>query len=83
MKCENKYCYHNRSGICLKQASFNPENCKTLKKYKKYRRKNETLLEAAIKTLKDNLHLCDGDNCTLRELRDAVKKIEPSWEVKI
>lgn len=38
------------------------------------------LLDAAIKTLQDNLHLCDGDNCTMKSLRDAVSKIVPNWE---
>ena len=37
------------------------------------------LLSAAIKTLNDNLHLCDGDVCTLKDLRDAVAKIRPDW----
>jgi hypothetical protein len=38
------------------------------------------IVSAAIKTLKDNLHLCDGDICTLKELRDAVNEIFPDWE---
>ena len=38
------------------------------------------LLEAAVKTLRDNRHLTDGDECTLRELRDVVFKIKPDWE---
>lgn len=33
------------------------------------------LLIAAQKTLDDNLHLCDGDICTLKELRDAVERL--------
>lgn len=37
------------------------------------------LLSAATKTLNDNLHLCDGDVCTLKDLRDAVAKIRPDW----
>ena len=37
------------------------------------------LLSAAIKPLNDNLHLCDGDVCTLKDLRDAVAKIRPDW----
>jgi hypothetical protein len=32
----------------------------------------DRLIAAAIKTLADNRHLADGDQCTLRELRDAV-----------
>jgi endo-1,4-beta-mannosidase len=32
----------------------------------------DELLEAAQKTLRENAHLADGDNCTLKELRDAV-----------
>ena len=42
-------------------------------------RDTQLLIEAAIKTLNDNLHLCDGDVCTLRELRDAVAGIAPDW----
>jgi len=38
------------------------------------------LLSAAKKTLNDNLHLCDGDDCTLKDLRDAVAAIDPEWE---
>jgi hypothetical protein len=34
------------------------------------------LYDAAILTLNENKHLCDGDNCTLKELRDAVSKVE-------
>ena len=40
----------------------------------------EPLINAAVITLKDNLHLCDGDVCTLKELRDAVAKINPNWD---
>lgn len=43
---------------------------------------NNDLIKAAIKTLNDNLHLCDGDNCTLFELRSAVQKIDPTWDTK-
>ena len=39
----------------------------------------EYVLSAAIQTLNDNLHLCDGDVCTLKELRDAVAKVVPDW----
>jgi hypothetical protein len=38
------------------------------------------LLYAARNTLVENLHLTDGDDCTLRELRDAVAAIDPEWE---
>lgn len=37
------------------------------------------LLKAATNTLKDNLRLADGDNCTLYELREAVRNINPNW----
>ena len=40
----------------------------------------DPLINAAIQTLKDNLHLCDGDICTLKLLRDAVTDIAPNWE---
>ncbi len=39
----------------------------------------EQVLSVAIQTLNDNLHLCDGYVCTLKELRDAVSKIGPYW----
>lgn len=29
------------------------------------------LVDAVFKTLNDNLHLCDGNDCTLKDLRDA------------
>ena len=34
------------------------------------------LLSAARQTLKENGHLADGDNCTLKALRDAVAEID-------
>lgn len=40
----------------------------------------QPLLDAAINTLNNNLHLCDGTNCTLYELKIAVEKFEPNWE---
>ena len=33
---------------------------------------NKRLRDAIIKTLNDNLHLADGDNCTLLELKRSV-----------
>ena len=36
----------------------------------------DTLLNAARQTLLDNLHLCDGPQCTLKVLRDAVEAVE-------
>lgn len=32
----------------------------------------QSLIEASIKTINENLHLCDGEVCTLKELRNAV-----------
>lgn len=46
---------------------------------KKAKLELQQLIDAAVKTLNDNLHLCDGDVCTLRDLRDAVVKIVPDW----
>lgn len=37
------------------------------------------LLLAAINKLRENMHLTEGDDCTLKELRDAVETIEPNW----
>lgn len=34
------------------------------------------LFDAAKQTLEKNLHLADGDRCTLKVLRDAVKRLE-------
>ena len=45
-------------------------------------KRSDDLIKAAIKTLNENLHLCDGDNCTLFELRSAVEKIDPTWDTK-
>lgn len=42
---------------------------------------HETLLNAAKKTLKENLHLCDGDTCTLYYLKVAVQAIDPEWDL--
>ena len=44
--------------------------------YERAMDKRDTLLAAARKTLLDNLHLCDGDNCTLKALRDAVESVD-------
>lgn len=41
--------------------------------------KKQSLFEAAIKTLKDNLDLCDGNICTLKDLRDDVEAVEENW----
>ena len=46
---------------------------------KKTKLELQQLIDASVKTLNDNLHLCDGDVCTLRDLRDAVAKIVPNW----
>jgi len=46
----------------------------------KLRAQNKLLLLAAAKTLLENLHLCDGDDCTLKDLRDAVAAVDPEWE---
>lgn len=40
------------------------------------------LVQAAHDTLEENLHLADGKNCTLRSLRDAYLKINPTWNNK-
>lgn len=40
------------------------------------------LLDAAVATLQNNLHLCDGENCTLYALRKAVEAIDPDWEAQ-
>jgi hypothetical protein len=37
------------------------------------------LAQAVRETLDENLHLADGKNCTLRTLRDAYLKIDPTW----
>lgn len=37
------------------------------------------MVQAAQETLEQNLHLADGENCTLRALRDAYLKINPDW----
>jgi hypothetical protein len=42
----------------------------------------DALLVAAIFTLRDNLHLCDGDVCTLMVLRETVAALKPNWEVQ-
>lgn len=39
-----------------------------------------SLLDAAVATLQNNLHLCDGENCTLHALLKAVEAIDPKWE---
>lgn len=37
------------------------------------------VVQAARDTLDENKHLADGENCTLRTLRDAYLKIDPTW----
>lgn len=41
--------------------------------------RSHELVDAAKLTLNENLHLCDGDVCTLRGLKEAVEKIDPIW----
>lgn len=35
--------------------------------------------QAALDTLNENMHLADGENCTLKTLRDAYLMIDPAW----
>lgn len=37
---------------------------------------NAELLAAAKQTIEENLYLADGDNCTLKVLKDAIAKAE-------
>lgn len=39
-----------------------------------------TLIVAIRKTLADNLHLADGDNCTLITLKLVLKELGIKWE---
>lgn len=39
------------------------------------------LLAAAKSTIRENLHLADGDCCTLHELKTAVLAAEPGWDM--
>ena len=41
----------------------------------------DVLLNAAKKTLMENLYLCDGDTCTLYDLKVAVKDVAPDWDL--
>ena len=38
-----------------------------------------SVFAAAKQTLRENLHLTDGENCTLFELRNAVERVDPLW----
>ncbi|MFZ2524432.1 MAG: hypothetical protein WAW87_03865 [Candidatus Ferrigenium altingense] len=49
---------------------------KTSNELDKVREQRDDLLSAAKQTLDENGHLADGDNCTLKVLRDAVAKVE-------
>lgn len=43
---------------------------------------NENMLSLVFevkKTLEENMHLTDGDLCTLKDLRDAYLRIDPDW----
>lgn len=37
------------------------------------------IAQASRETLDKNLHLADGENCTLKILRDAYLEIDPKW----
>lgn len=43
----------------------------------------QQLIEASIKTINENLHLCDGEVCTLKDLRDSVISLPASVKNKI
>lgn len=40
----------------------------------------ETLRAAIVKTLDDNAHLADGENCTLLALKVALRETGEPWE---
>lgn len=40
----------------------------------------ETLRAAIVKTLDDNAHLADGENCTLLALKIALRETGEPWE---
>ena len=55
--------------------------CRYLGISQSYKKGRDSLFEKVIKTrdaiqetLRDNLHLADGDDCTLKKLKDALKK---------
>lgn len=45
-------------------------------------RQRDELLAAATQTLEENGHLADGDNCTLKVLKDAVAKSSAEDEIE-
>lgn len=42
----------------------------------KLKKQRDELLAAAKQTIEENLYLADGDNCTLKVLKDAIAKVE-------
>lgn len=44
-------------------------------------RQRDELLAAAKSTIRENLHLADGDCCTLYELKTAVLSVDPCWDM--
>jgi hypothetical protein len=54
----------------------------SLSGYKLAKRDLLPLIETVKKTLDDNRHLCDGDICTLKDLRDAFNQLPHSIKGK-
>lgn len=42
--------------------------------------KCEMLIQASKQTLRENRHLTDGENCTLKVLKDAIESLDIIWE---
>jgi len=66
-----------------KIVTGSPDYCQSaaqlLRKYSTLEQQLAELLAAAKQTIEENWHLADGNNCTLKVLREAVYKIE-GWK---
>lgn len=81
LKCNDPYCGDKRSSICADCAYAMPDLFQEtppklqLDIQLTAEDRIQQLEDAIRKTLDENRHLADGDDCTLREL----KKVLPTW----
>ena len=67
----------NKCPRCLKHTRTDGvHTCTPTEAWRKLEAQRDALLDAAKKTIAVNLHLADGDNCTLFGLKQAIALCE-------
>jgi hypothetical protein len=66
-----------KRNVVLRQHADKERN-EWKKNFYSMRKQRDKLLSAAKKVISENMHLADGDDCTLKPLIDAIAKAEQS-----